>query len=168
MWAILFSMTWMLSAIFMFLNHPLSFGLVLLLQTLTISLITGMMNYNFWFSYILFLVMVGGMLILFIYMTSVASDEKFQLSLKTMIIISIFMMFLFCIMFTDFFFINSSLKTYEIMSQTTLSKNELSLSKFLNWPSSSMMIMMIVYLLITLIMVVKITDFQYGPLRQKY
>nr|YP_010563162.1 NADH dehydrogenase subunit 6 [Demonax pseudonotabilis]UYX61168.1 NADH dehydrogenase subunit 6 [Demonax pseudonotabilis] len=162
---ILISSSLMLTIMFILLNHPLSFGMVLLLQTLLMSLITGMINQSFWFSYILFLIMVGGMLILFIYMTSIASNEKFNFSVK----MTLSMMFLFSIslilMFTDKMMTNMKMINWE---QESFPLNKLSLSKYINIPNNMIMMMVIVYLLITLIMVVKITNIKQGPLRQMF
>nr|QIV24663.1 NADH dehydrogenase subunit 6 [Hermerius prionoides] len=157
-----------LSMIFMFLNHPLSFGLILLLQSVSISIMTGMMNYNFWFSYILFLIMVGGMLILFIYMTSVASNEKFKFSPKLSVFTAIVMISTAPLLLTDSLLTNMTSFSYEMIEQSTLYENKLSLSKFMNMPMNFNLILIIMYLLITLIMVVKVTNIQHGPLRQKF
>nr|AYR05160.1 NADH dehydrogenase subunit 6 [Coleoptera sp. ACP-2013] len=160
-------LSFMISIIFMFLNHPLSLGLILLLQTILIALISGLMHLNFWYSYILFLIMIGGMLILFMYMTSIASNEKFKFSNKiffmTLIILSMSML----IIFLDKFFINLNPQTYDSMQVSTPTIFNLSLFKFFNIPSSNIFYMIILYLLITLIMVVKITNIKSGPLRQK-
>nr|QIV24819.1 NADH dehydrogenase subunit 6 [Teispes insularis] len=158
-----------LTILFMFLSHPLSFGMILLAQTVTIAVTTGMMNYNFWFSYILFLVMVGGMLILFIYMTSVASNEKFKLSPKMIILTLTMMIMSIPIMFMDQMFSNMSKFNNELINnQVYVYNNDISLSKFMNMPLNFNLILIIVYLLITLIMVVKITEIRHGPLRQKF
>nr|QJT43387.1 NADH dehydrogenase subunit 6 [Dorysthenes granulosus] len=168
MTVILVSMMFILSVTFMFLNHPLSFGLILLLQTILISLTTSMMNYNSWFSYILFLIMVGGMLVLFIYMTSIASNEKFKFSSKLFIMITITLsMTLLMFMLLDELLLNSMFKSYDLINQTMKPDNSKSMTKFFNMPLSSNLYLIIIYLLITLIMVVKITNIQYGPLRQK-
>lgn len=66
--------------IFLNLSHPVALGLVLILHTLLISGVTGLVAGNFWFSYVLFLVFLGGVLVLFIYITSLASNEKFNLN----------------------------------------------------------------------------------------
>lgn len=66
--------------IFINLNHPVALGLTLILHTLLISGVTGLAVGNFWFSYVLFLVFLGGVLVLFIYITSLASNEKFSLN----------------------------------------------------------------------------------------
>nr|APX39226.1 NADH dehydrogenase subunit 6 [Chrysolina vernalis] len=156
------------SIIFMFLKHPMSLGLILLIQTIMISSITGMMNYNFWFSYILFLIMVGGMLILFVYMTSVASNEKFKFSTKLLNVIFFSTMIFMFFIFTDQFYYSFYLNMLDMMNQNYIKNNNLSMNKYMNFPNNIIIYMMIMYLFITLIMVVKITSYHYGPLRQKF
>nr|QZI85896.1 NADH dehydrogenase subunit 6 [Agapanthia amurensis] len=157
----------MISFIFIFLFHPLSLGLGLLLQTIIISLITGLLSFNYWYSYILFLIMIGGMLVLFIYMTSVASNEKFKFSKKLFLLSLSFIFFTSPGFIFDSYYINKMTKNYDLMCQNEEIDFILSLSKFINWPFNMIFFMMIIYLLITLIMVVKITTIEYGPLRQK-
>nr|YP_009995477.1 NADH dehydrogenase subunit 6 [Ochthebius scopuli]QNP09932.1 NADH dehydrogenase subunit 6 [Ochthebius scopuli] len=162
---ILLMLNIILSVNFMFMMHPLSMGLTLLMQTILITLITGFMNFNFWFSYILFLIMIGGMLVLFIYMTSIASNEKFKFNIKLMILLSFMMignMIIYMMIDKNLIMLNNS--NFNINTNI----NYLMMSKFYNTPSNKIMFMMIIYLLITLIAVVKITDFKSGPLRQKF
>nr|QIV24676.1 NADH dehydrogenase subunit 6 [Cacodacnus planicollis] len=156
------------SIIFILLDHPLSFGFILLTQTLMISLATGMLSFSYWFSYILFLIMVGGMLVLFIYMTSVASNEKFKFSIKILSLFSISIIVFLSFIIIDKFLMNTTMFSVELINQNQSFEKNSFLSKFFNWPLSTNMFMIIIYLLITLIMVVKITNIQYGPLRQKF
>nr|QNG56311.1 NADH dehydrogenase subunit 6 [Palaestes nicaraguae] len=155
---------WILSFLFLFMNHPLSFGSILFLQTICISLITGMMSLNFWYSYILFLIMIGGMLILFMYMTSIASNEKFKFSSKLTLTFLLF-------------FINLPLfifyKNIKFFNENCLNQNSefsfsLSMNKYMYLPSMMIYMMIIIYLFITLIAIVKIINIKYGPLRQKF
>nr|YP_009368777.1 NADH dehydrogenase subunit 6 [Thyestilla gebleri]ARN58022.1 NADH dehydrogenase subunit 6 [Thyestilla gebleri] len=155
-----------LTSIFIFLTHPLSLGMILLIQTILIALITGSMSLNYWFSYIIFLIMIGGMLILFIYMTSIASNEKFKFSTKLFIVFfSLFFIMSIFLTMDHFFFHQMSFN--DLIPQISQMNFKFSLSKFINWPNNLVFLMMIIYLLITLIMVVKITNINYGPLRQK-
>nr|YP_009229175.1 NADH dehydrogenase subunit 6 [Anoplophora chinensis]ALS54027.1 NADH dehydrogenase subunit 6 [Anoplophora chinensis]UNB14378.1 NADH dehydrogenase subunit 6 [Anoplophora chinensis] len=156
----------MMGISFMFMNHPLSFGLILLIQTILIAMMTGLMSYNFWFSYIIILVMIGGMLILFIYMTSIASNEKFKFSYKLFILISLLCFITISLFIIDLFFFNLNVIN-NLYNQNTTQLSKLSMNKFLMWPMNMIFYMMIIYLLITLIMVVKITNIKLGPLRQK-
>nr|YP_010625983.1 NADH dehydrogenase subunit 6 [Parainocellia braueri]WBK02729.1 NADH dehydrogenase subunit 6 [Parainocellia braueri] len=142
-------------------KHPLIMGFLLIIQTLLISLITGFINNMFWFSYILFIIMIGGMMILFIYMTSLASNEKYQFS-SSFFFMNISLLFLFIIMLfiIDPFYFNSINMNNE-MNIT------LNLNKLYNLNSKNITLISIIYLLFTLITVIKITNKNLGPLRQK-
>nr|ANJ70373.1 NADH dehydrogenase subunit 6 [Contacyphon variabilis] len=161
-----------LSLIFMFLNHPISLGIVLLMQTILISLMSSFYTYSFWLSYILFLVMIGGVLILFTYITSIASNETFMFSNK--LLIMIIMMFLVSIILSmidktfmfQLFKNNDMLPTNNIIN--FIKDNDLILNKIYNKPSNLISLILINYLFLTLIIVVKITNINYGPLRQKF
>nr|ANJ70296.1 NADH dehydrogenase subunit 6 [Acilius sulcatus] len=163
-----------LTMIFLFLNHPMSMGLVLMLQTILIALMTGLFSYSFWFSYILFLIMIGGMLILFIYMTSLASNEMFNFSKKIMIVSLTFIIMIIILTFMiDNSLINSLFKNSNIIefyNNMIFYKNEniISLNNIYNKPNFMITLMLINYLFLTLIAVVKITNMNYGPLRQKF
>nr|AOY39705.1 NADH dehydrogenase subunit 6 [Scolytinae sp. BMNH 1040319] len=158
----------MFSTLFMFLNHPLSLGSILLIQSILTAVLSGLIFINFWLSYILFLIMVGGMLIMFMYMTSIASNEKFKMP-KTMMMIMLIITMLTAMMIMLNLSDSSILPMNSEMINMKLSKNfmNLSLNKFFNWPNFMMLIMIMTYLLITLIAIVKITKSKMGPMRQK-
>nr|YP_010693227.1 NADH dehydrogenase subunit 6 [Bactrocera fulvicauda]WCB99019.1 NADH dehydrogenase subunit 6 [Bactrocera fulvicauda] len=167
----LYSSTLISSLIFIQMNHPLAMGLMLLIQTLQICLITGLMAKSFWFSYTLFLIFLGGMLVLFIYVTSLASNEMFSLSMKLTVICLMFMLtFMMIIMFMDKLSTSSFIQNMEMQSiyhlNLTTPENSLNLHKLYNYPTNFITILLMNYLLITLIAVVKITKLFYGPLRQ--
>nr|UBN08804.1 NADH dehydrogenase subunit 6 [Macropanesthia monteithi] len=156
-------MSSLLSISFTQMNHPLAMGLILLIQTIMISMITGLSTQSFWFSYILFLIFIGGMLVLFIYITSLASNEMFIMSTKLLCLLMIIMPMMTLLMKTNFpILINQeSLMFLSINNSTSLP-----LLKLYNHPTGMLTIMMAIYLLITLIAVVKITNIFSGPLRQ--
>nr|YP_010894856.1 NADH dehydrogenase subunit 6 [Amiota setosa]WJW73369.1 NADH dehydrogenase subunit 6 [Amiota setosa] len=167
---ILYSMIIMISIIFINMIHPLSMGLMLLIQTTLICLLTGLMTKNFWYSYILFLIFMGGMLVLFIYVTSLASNEMFNLSIKLMLFSSIMLLILIMIsLIIDkpllMFFTNNNEMDSLINNYTYFMENSLSLNKLYNYPTNLITILLMNYLLITLIIIVKITKMFKGPLR---
>nr|UZA61128.1 NADH dehydrogenase subunit 6 [Graptomyza sp.] len=158
------------SFIFLQMNHPLSMGLMLLIQTITICLLSGLMSKSFWFSYILFLIFIGGMLILFIYVTSLASNEMFTMSMKTMLYSMLMVMILFLyFMFNDKMTIMFNSMNNEMMQITQMNsyiqENSLNLNKLYNYPTNMITILLMNYLLITLIATVKISKLFYGPIR---
>nr|AWN56272.1 NADH dehydrogenase subunit 6 [Glena unipennaria] len=107
------SIMFLMSILMIFYNHPMSMGANLILQTIMIVILIGPMNYSFWFSYILFLIMIGGMLILFMYMTSIASNEKFKFSINLLIIIM--MMFMITYFLNKYFIKEFNFKMMENM-----------------------------------------------------
>nr|AXS64851.1 NADH dehydrogenase subunit 6 [Cucujoidea sp. 14 KM-2017] len=159
----------MFSSMFIFLTHPLSMGFCILIQTIFLSINMGMTTFNFWYSYILTLIMIGGLLILFIYMTSVASNEKFKFSmwmfLLFMLIYSLTMIYLY-----KMNMIESNYMMYNKLNDlfNFYNMNYMAMIKFYNLPTMKIMIITILYLLITLIAVVKISKTNSGPLRQMF
>ncbi|YP_009271151.1 NADH dehydrogenase subunit 6 (mitochondrion) [Sitophilus oryzae] len=161
----IFMMSCIWSFMFIFLSHPLSMGLMIFLQTLCISFMTGFMYKNFWFSYILFLIMIGGMLVLFIYMTSIASNEKFKIS--NFLLLLFIMMILILMLPINEFMSNILNKNYSTFIQFNFSTMNF-MNKYLTYPNILLMSLLVIYLLITLIMVTKISNFKLGPFRQKF
>ncbi len=156
------------TVIFSQLKHPLAIGFILLIQTVLISFITGIMAQRFWFSYILFLVFLGGILVLFIYVTSLASNEIFNFSFKliiiTLVCISVFLILRLLVDRIEFTFINNQELNNNIF-KLVAHDNTKSIYKLYNFPTNWITCFIISYLLFTLIVVVKITNFFYGPLR---
>nr|YP_010287582.1 NADH dehydrogenase subunit 6 [Acrobasis inouei]UKT61913.1 NADH dehydrogenase subunit 6 [Acrobasis inouei] len=161
-----------LSIIMFFLNHPISMGLMILIQTLLICIMTGMMIKTYWFSYILFLTFLGGLLILFIYVSSIASNEMFKMSFNLKISLSIIMLFIMIMSLLNInnlswmnFTQNLEMNNFFNNLMFFNNENKINLSKLYNNQTFLMMMMMMIYLFITLIAVVKITNIFYGPLR---
>nr|AMH85432.1 NADH dehydrogenase subunit 6 [Boettcheria bisetosa] len=169
---ILLSLLFIFNLIFLNMKHPLAMGLTLLIQTTLICLTSGLMTKTFWFSYILFLVFLGGMLVLFIYVTSLASNEMFSFSMKLMITsIILFLLSMLILIFMDKNIIMQyyNMETNQIFNADLfITENSLSLNKLYNYPTNLLTIMLMNYLLITLIAVVKITKLFKGPLRPMF
>jgi len=162
--------------IFLTIKHPLSIGLALITQTLFLSLLTGIYTPIFWFSYSLFLIFIGGILILFIYITSLASNETFIFSLNFklskffFLLITIIIIFVYLTDFKSLFIINKTLnsETFNlIFIKTLIEQNNLILNKIYNFPINIITIILVNYLFLTLIATVKITNIFKGPLRPK-
>nr|ANF99600.1 NADH dehydrogenase subunit 6 [Culex tritaeniorhynchus] len=158
------------SFIFMQMKHPLAMGLMLLIQTFLTCLMTGIYSKTFWFSYVLFLIFMGGMLVLFIYVTSLSSNEMFSMSFK-LSFISIMMVLLFLMI--SYFFDSSLMENFiknndsiQLFNKNNLFyENFLSLNKMYNFPTNLITLLLINYLFLTLLVTVKITKKNYGPLR---
>nr|YP_010262143.1 NADH dehydrogenase subunit 6 [Esanthelphusa keyini (nom. nud.)]UIB42750.1 NADH dehydrogenase subunit 6 [Esanthelphusa keyini (nom. nud.)] len=159
------SIIMILSFLFTFLNHPLSMGLTLLVQTIIISIFVGFFTFSFWFSYILFLIFLGGLLVLFIYVASLASNEKFSFSLSTMSIMTTFLVIMMTLYMSLDLILIPNLSNLSTSSIFPLISTQFFMSWIFNYPSVYFTIMIILYLLLTLIVVVKITNLVKSPLR---
>lgn len=151
----------------------MSIGFILLVQTTLTFVITGWLAKNFWFSYILFLVFIGGILILFIYIASISSNEKFNLSItnyiKIFIAILIFLIIIW-ILSNNFFIdlITNNNESILLSNNIYLIKENLLInSKIYNSPNNFITTFLINYLLLNLIIIVKITNLYEGPFRIK-
>nr|YP_010041766.1 NADH dehydrogenase subunit 6 [Ceriagrion fallax]QPB15095.1 NADH dehydrogenase subunit 6 [Ceriagrion fallax] len=153
------------SMIFIMMKHPMSMGVTLLIQTVIICVITSNMSKTSWFSYILFLVFLGGMLVLFIYMTSVASNELFLKnkisSFITIITGTVLLMMMFALI-DPMLLNNNSQETMDLFIKNSEAMMTMSL---FNYPNNIMTIAVVLYLFLTLVVVVKITESHQGPLR---
>nr|YP_009927028.1 NADH dehydrogenase subunit 6 [Kallimoides rumia]QNL34329.1 NADH dehydrogenase subunit 6 [Kallimoides rumia]USF18077.1 NADH dehydrogenase subunit 6 [Kallimoides rumia] len=162
-----------LSMFMFFLNHPFSMGLMILIQTLLLCILASMMINTYWFSYILFLIFLGGLLVLFIYVSSIASNELFKISFFNKNFF-IYFMFLFIISFmnkNNLFWMNFSFNDeMNNFFNLLFFNNEFNfnLSKLYNEQNYLLTLIMIIYLFITLIVIVKITNIFFGPLRSNF
>nr|YP_002791169.1 NADH dehydrogenase subunit 6 [Dysdercus cingulatus]ABZ02005.1 NADH dehydrogenase subunit 6 [Dysdercus cingulatus] len=148
----------MISFSLMWVKHPISMGLMIITQTLNISMMIGMISGSFWFSYVIVIVMLSGMLVLFIYMASIASNEKFFTPIK-MIYMMMFTIFLGMNM--QYFFKPAMLEFNKIQM---MNNNEiLMLINMMN--NNKIIIMMVLYLFFSMYVISAIVNISEGPLR---
>nr|YP_009707738.1 NADH dehydrogenase subunit 6 [Birgus latro]QES95355.1 NADH dehydrogenase subunit 6 [Birgus latro] len=158
----------LLSLIFMRLIHPLSTGLVLLIQTVLISIATGLFTKTYWFSYILFLIFLGGMLVLFIYVASLAANEQFKVGSEFFFIFFLALVLAGFLMLLDPILVANKISesTSTFLSQhSDISNAAMNVSTIYNKPSATFTMFIISYLLLTLFVVVKIMSSSSSPLR---
>nr|WNL54170.1 NADH dehydrogenase subunit 6 [Microcerotermes sikorae]WNL54209.1 NADH dehydrogenase subunit 6 [Microcerotermes sikorae]WNL54235.1 NADH dehydrogenase subunit 6 [Microcerotermes sikorae] len=157
---LLMSMSTMTSLMFTQMKHPLAMGLMLLIQTTMVCLISGTMYKSFWFSYILFMIMIGGMLVLFMYMTSLASNEMFSPSNKMVMIT-------FAALPALMYMMPTVTNNKEMCPHDTMMENEImtTTTVMYNQMMGIMTTLLVLYMLLTLIVVVNIINVSKGPLR---
>nr|AQP26948.1 NADH dehydrogenase subunit 6 [Procapritermes sp. 1 TB-2017] len=154
------SMSTMTSLMFTQMKHPLAMGMMLLLQTTMVCIISGTMYKTFWFSYILFMIMIGGMLVLFMYMTSLASNEMFSPSNKMLMATLAMLPAMSYIMPTVIN--NKEMNMYETMMENDITTTT---TVMYNQMMGTMTTLLVLYMLLTLIVVVNIINVSKGPLR---
>nr|YP_010363574.1 NADH dehydrogenase subunit 6 [Atkinsoniella xanthoabdomena]UNZ12675.1 NADH dehydrogenase subunit 6 [Atkinsoniella xanthoabdomena] len=142
-----------------FMFNPMSMGVILLIQTSLMTMLMNKMLMSSWFPMITFLMMVGGLLILFTYMSSIASNEKFKFKFNLTI-----MLLLIILISEEMFNENQINENQNLMK---LSEEYFSMIKLYNKKSMMLTIILVMYLLLTMIAVTKIVKHHEGPLRSK-
>nr|YP_009739790.1 NADH dehydrogenase subunit 6 [Stygobromus pizzinii]QIC54402.1 NADH dehydrogenase subunit 6 [Stygobromus pizzinii] len=156
----------MTTFLFIFLWHPLTMTAVIIFQSLVIAVNLYMYTQTSWFTYILIMTFLSGMMIIFAYISSIVPNEtitKMPFFIGTSIIMTaMIMLALFLTDHMSFIFLNMPLNMSVLYNLSTAT-----IFKIFKSNTNIMAIILISYLLIVLIMVVKITAFNKGPLRVK-
>nr|WRY72497.1 NADH dehydrogenase subunit 6 [Yangida basnetti] len=137
-------------------NNPMSMGLTLLVQTMMMILLMNKMLSSSWFVMITFMMMIGGLLIMFMYMSSIASNEKFKLNVNWTLMMVIM------IIITDEMMLENQINE---LLDVSFKEFNLSLTKIYNIKSMTLTILLVMYLLLTMISVTKLVKHHKGPLR---
>nr|WMH03439.1 NADH dehydrogenase subunit 6 [Cacopsylla picta]WMH03452.1 NADH dehydrogenase subunit 6 [Cacopsylla picta] len=149
------------SSIILVSSHPISFGIILLFQTATISICSRILTQSSWIPLTLFLVMIGGLMILFLYITSICSNKKIKFTKPNFLqIVFIVLTVTFLQNFLTIFY-SSEYLTMKDLHNMEFIKLFLPLNTF----SSNFMFL---YLLIMLIIMIEILSLNKGPMRKKY
>nr|YP_010352976.1 NADH dehydrogenase subunit 6 [Tropostreptus austerus]UOF70459.1 NADH dehydrogenase subunit 6 [Tropostreptus austerus] len=140
-----------LAALFPFMFHPMMMGITIIILTLTISMYMWLMLKSSWLAYILFLIFLGALLVLFIYISTLAPNEKFfKMSYSPLFLLPIITLFPMV----------STTKDTNMVEMVSLPA-----MKIFSAPLTMMTLFMATYLLLVLFIVSKITLFKEGPLR---
>nr|YP_010502872.1 NADH dehydrogenase subunit 6 [Doratura homophyla]UXD78636.1 NADH dehydrogenase subunit 6 [Doratura homophyla] len=156
---ILLKILMMISTTIIFLKTPMSMGTLLLIQTTLSAMLLSKIMLTSWVSMIMFLMFIGGLLILFMYMSSIASNEKFKLNFKLLTI-----MLLFFMIPMEEMLIESQMN--DLMENFTKTEY-LSLNKIYNKKTLMITVLMFMYMFLTMISVTSIINIFKGPLRAK-
>nr|YP_009332119.1 NADH dehydrogenase subunit 6 [Californiconus californicus]APH08595.1 NADH dehydrogenase subunit 6 [Californiconus californicus] len=157
---IIFSMTFSMLLTLPLMSQPLSLGLVIMLSTLFMCLVSAI-TLSQWYGYILFLIYVGGLLVMFAYVAALSPNVLFGRG-------SPIFLFLFSTVFLSVFFY-----FYPFIDSSSIGDFSFSSSKFLKMYGielisphmTSILIGLALILLINLIVVVKICYYQHASLR---
>nr|YP_011036794.1 NADH dehydrogenase subunit 6 [Macropsidius duuschulus]WRK21476.1 NADH dehydrogenase subunit 6 [Macropsidius duuschulus] len=157
---LIMKMMTMLSMFIPMMKTPLSLGTILMAQTILSTMLMNKMMLNSWFPMITFLMMIGGMMVLFMYMSSIASNEKFKMNMN------LTMMFSILLIMTEDLMTNVQINEKQDLIMIT-NQETISMLKLYNNKSYMITLLLILILLLTMISISKIVMFHKGPLRMK-
>nr|YP_008080716.1 NADH dehydrogenase subunit 6 [Artemia tibetiana]YP_010735568.1 NADH dehydrogenase subunit 6 [Artemia sorgeloosi]AFP72840.1 NADH dehydrogenase subunit 6 [Artemia tibetiana]AFP72853.1 NADH dehydrogenase subunit 6 [Artemia tibetiana]UZP16830.1 NADH dehydrogenase subunit 6 [Artemia tibetiana]UZP16843.1 NADH dehydrogenase subunit 6 [Artemia tibetiana]UZP16856.1 NADH dehydrogenase subunit 6 [Artemia tibetiana] len=144
------------SMLMLLLNHPLAFIMSLFAQTLLVCI--SLKNISLWISLILFLIFLGGILVMFIYVSSLSANEKFNISLTS---------FLWTFPTAIIFLL--ILTSTEMMSSTSLGYQRPADYMVINFSISNLALLtycfVVVYLFLALLLVIDFLNMNKKPLR---
>nr|AXH38213.1 NADH dehydrogenase subunit 6 [Pseudoniphargus sp. 1-Portugal] len=153
----------LLSLMFLLETTPLYLSLVIILQTIILAVILALFTMSSWFSFMLLMIYLSGMMIVFIYVSSMASNELFNPT-RNLMPFSLAAMLILLFLLFPFYYLKPSDSLSHLsldLLQTTVFKTSSIYSKSL----FIMTILLIIYLLLAMIMVVKVSSFSEGPMR---
>jgi len=133
-------------------SHPISLGLILVI----LSLITGAFLIKIrisWFFYLLVLVFLGGVIVLIIYIRTLAANEKIFFKVTNKMVIFTFLSLIILL----FLFLEKNLKIKTSIGVIVA-------GSLYECSNISTLIFLIIYLLLTIVCVVKLVKFESGPL----
>nr|QNH68980.1 NADH dehydrogenase subunit 6 [Ergatettix serrifemora] len=158
-------MSTMINIMFITTKQPMKMVIMILMQTLVSTFMMSMKTKSTWFPYMLMIIFIGGMMVLFIYITSITPNEKSKTN--PMIIISMMtMMAIFMLKYKNMKNMYYTNETNIMEINSILSNQMMFLNKIFNKPMYMLSIMMMMYLFIALIAVNKISNMKKGPLRK--
>uniref|UniRef100_UPI0030DE94A5 NADH dehydrogenase subunit 6 n=1 Tax=Glyphohesione klatti TaxID=3053539 RepID=UPI0030DE94A5 len=133
-------------------STPLSLGLWVLFLSLMIAVLFCLISFN-WISFLIFLIYVGGLLVMFAYFSAIQPNNHFEMT-------KMMSLFTFTFFSLDF--------PFNSLSMTPLSlnlMNNMSLSSIYNPQNMPAILVMVIILSMALVAVVKISKSVKGPLR---
>jgi len=141
---------------FFFVSHPVTLVIIILAQTSILCVSIFLLSFSSWFSLITFLIFIGGLIVLFIYIARLASNEKFSINFKIIIIMAP--------LFSAIIFINYIILNNQHFFNETINFKIFIFIIYSNY-SINPTILSIIYLLLTLIITVNIIKLYEAPIR---
>nr|YP_009373436.1 NADH dehydrogenase subunit 6 [Mutela dubia]AQT38519.1 NADH dehydrogenase subunit 6 [Mutela dubia] len=139
--------------------HPLSLGIMVFILAMTTCFLIALSSP--WYAYMLFFIFIGGMLVMFAYIASLSPNSTFSLNHQTGMIFVVPTMFL---IMTTYSQTPNSLQT--INTTLNAQNNNMQSFNFLySITGANTLILLACILLLTLVVVVKLTKPSSGPLR---
>lgn len=153
------------------LMHPIHFITLLLFYTIIICIIMSIWKYSYIYSIIIFIIIIRGLLIIFIYFASLISNEQNKIIWNTILLTNLSLNSIFFLWFIKFSpqstLIFIPYITMEIIPNFKINTRPLqNITKIYTYPYFNLTLMRIFYLLISLFLVIKITSIKSASLRK--
>nr|YP_009501941.1 NADH dehydrogenase subunit 6 [Livia junci]AWU48984.1 NADH dehydrogenase subunit 6 [Livia junci] len=149
-----------MSSIMSNVNHPLLLSMMVMIQNVMVCLYMRFMTSSAWIPLTMFLVIVGGLMVIFMYTTSICSNIKFnKLNLTKSFI---YFLLIFIMLPPEFYPMNNN-ENIQLMDLFNTEMYKLYLP--INLMSS---LFLFIYLLMALLIMISMLNKEKGPMRKKY
>lgn len=151
-------------------SHPIIPIILIILYRITISFYISLWKINFIYSIIMFIIIIRGLLIIFLYFSRLISNEKITLNPNKLLILTFLINFI--ILFLNIYYSKNYLFNLLNLSKENtplIHINEKIFSNILNlyiYPFNNITIICILFLLISLFTIIKISSIKSKPLRK--
>nr|YP_008757725.1 NADH dehydrogenase subunit 6 [Cavariella salicicola]AGF93742.1 NADH dehydrogenase subunit 6 [Cavariella salicicola] len=143
-------------------KSPLSSNLIILIQTMTLTMMINLINKTAWISFMIFILYIGGLMIIFLYISSIAFNElNINKNYKNMIFKLSLIILMMMYMKMSF---NMENLNYE--NKFIFEDNFYFLNMFM-MPNNLMIYMIMMILFFMLILIIWLLKINKGPIRQK-
>nr|APP87493.1 NADH dehydrogenase subunit 6 [Periphyllus acerihabitans] len=151
-----------ISMLLTLMKSPLMSNLLILTQSIFLTLLINLINKTSWIAFMLFILYVGGLMIIFLYISSIAFNEinlnkKFKILILKMMLMTTIMMF---------FKNNFILENFKYENKYFFEDNFYILNMF-NLPNNLMIYFIMMILFFMLILIIWMLKNNKGPIRQK-
>nr|QZZ81781.1 NADH dehydrogenase subunit 6 [Periphyllus diacerivorus] len=144
------------------LKSPLSSNLLILIQSITLTMMINLINKTSWIAFMLMILYVGGLMIIFLYISSIAFNEiNLNKNLKS-VIMKITLILIISMMFKN----NLKMENFNFENKYLFEDNFFILNMF-NMPNNLMIYFIMMILFFMLILIIWMLKNNKGPIRQK-
>nr|AKM70259.1 NADH dehydrogenase subunit 6 [Aiceona himalaica] len=152
----------MFSIILLMMKSPLKSNLIILSQSLLLTLVINLMNKTSWISFMLFILYMSGLMIIFLYISSIAFNESF----KNKINYKLIYMFIIMTMLTINMNKNIIFENFNYENNLIFEDNFYFINMFI-LPNNLMIYFIMMILFFMLISIIWMLKMNKGPIRQK-
>lgn len=151
-------------------SHPIISIIIIIFYRILISLYISLWKINFIYSIIIFIIIIRGLLIIFLYFSSLISNEQITWNPNKLLILTFLLNFL--ILSFNLIYSKNFLFNYLYISKENSSINYINEKIFTNifnlyiYPFNNITIICIIFLLIRLFTIIKISSIKSKPLRK--
>nr|YP_009400240.1 NADH dehydrogenase subunit 6 [Floraphis choui]ARW70240.1 NADH dehydrogenase subunit 6 [Floraphis choui] len=150
------------SIIIITLKSPLKSNLMILFQTILLTMMINLINKTSWISFMIFILYIGGLMIIFLYISSISFNE---ININKNYLNNIFKLIL-MIIIIYWFKIFMLMENFKFNNNFLFEDNFFMMNMF-NSPNNLMMYFIMMILFIMLILIIWMLKFNKGPIRQK-